>query len=69
MFKTANVGSTDRIVRTVAGVGLIILPTVMGAAPALRWGLPIVGLILVATAAVRFCPIFRVFGINTCKIS
>jgi hypothetical protein len=28
----------------------------------------IAGLIMLATSATRFCPLYRVFGIRTCKL-
>ncbi len=65
---TANVGAPDRIVRLVLGIALIALPFVGGAAfagPVLAWGLPIVGLVLAATAFLAFCPIYKVLGIST----
>jgi hypothetical protein len=68
MFKTANVGSVDRIIR---GAILIALPNVytspMWANGAIRWAVPVVGLVLVLTALFRFCPAYRLFGASTCK--
>lgn len=57
----ANVGSADRIVRIVIGLGLL------GAGVALHsfWGL--VGLLPVATGLFRFCPAYSLLGISTCK--
>ena len=72
MIKTANVGSADRIIRIIAGILLIAAPyfTAFSAweNPALRWLVPIAGLVLVATAFFRFCPLYRLIGVNTCKI-
>lgn len=65
---TANVGAPDRVVRLVLGIALIALPFVGGAAfasPMLAWGLPIVGLVLAATAFLAFCPIYKVLGLST----
>lgn len=69
---SANVGSIDRILRLVIGAVLILAPFVTS------WGFVqsttgtaisvIVGLVLVATSAMRFCPLYRVFGIRTCQI-
>jgi len=28
----------------------------------------VVGLVLIATSAMRFCPLYRIFGIRTCKL-
>ncbi len=70
MFKTANVGSTDRMLRIIAGVILIVLPFIMAfGTPILQYGLPIVGAVLVFTALVRFCPAYTLLGVNTCSRS
>ena len=73
MFKTANVGTVDRIIRLVAGAILVLLPFIAGPTPIagafLQWALPLVGLVLIATAIVRFCPLYRLIGASTCKTS
>lgn len=55
-----NIGSVDRIVRIVIGLGVI------GAGAYFRswWGL--VGLVPILTAVVRFCPAYVPFGLSTC---
>ena len=68
----ANVGSIDRIARFVLGVILILAPFASGL-PMLQSTTTtavsvVVGAILVATAAMRFCPLYRVLGMNTCKL-
>ncbi len=71
MFKSANVGSVDRIIRFIAGAILIILPFISSSAllsgPVMAWLLPIIGVILIATAFLRFCPIYKILGVKTCK--
>ena len=62
-----NVGKGDQIFRFVLGIVLLLayfLGWVGGA-----WGVValIVGIVLVATAAVRFCPLYRLLGLNTCE--
>ena len=61
MFKT-NLGNIDRLLRLVIGVILIALVFV---GPKTPWGW--IGVILVATALLRSCPIYSLFGIKTCK--
>lgn len=56
-----NAGNVDRIVRIFVGLALISLVFV---GPRTPWGL--VGLVLVGTGALGFCPLYRVFGITTC---
>ncbi len=71
MIKAANVGPIDRLIRLVVGVTLILLPTFTDFAlwqePLAAWGLPIVGIVLVATAILRFCPAYRLIGVKTCR--
>lgn len=67
-----NVGSVDRVIRVVVGVLLIGL-ALTGAVPALAAGLGmalaiLVGLVLIGTATVNFCPMYRLLGINTCRV-
>lgn len=64
---TANVGSTDRIIRLVAAaVALLVAFLVVGASSTLGIVLIVVGLVLAVTAVVRFCPLYRVLGMSTC---
>lgn len=73
MFKTINVGSLDRLVRIIVGAILIASPYFLTSDiwtnPYLRWGVFIVGAILIFTALVRFCPLYRLIGASTCKTS
>jgi len=57
-----NLGSADRVIRLIVGIALIAMVFV---GPHTPWGW--IGVILVATAFLSFCPIYRVFGIRTCK--
>lgn len=59
-----NEGQWDRIVRVLAGLGLLSLIFV---GPQTLWGL--VGLVPLFTGLVGFCPLYRVFGISTCARS
>lgn len=67
---TINESSTDRIVRGVVGAGALIGAVVAGISggAVLAAVLGVVGVILAGTAAVGFCPIYRIFGISTCKV-
>ena len=68
-----NVGSTDRLVRLIAGVILLIIavPSLAGMAfiglGGWAWLIGLVGLVLVATALMNFCPGYTLIGVNTCK--
>ena len=68
---TINENSTDRIIRGVVGAGALIGAVATGASGGnvvLTVVLAVVGVILAGTAAVGFCPIYRIFGISTCKV-
>ena len=73
MFKQANVGSADRALRLLGGAVLIALPYFtsleLWANPVARYGIPIAGLVLILTALVRFCPMYKLIGANTCSTS
>ncbi len=59
-----NEGKVDRIARVIVGLGLLSLVFV---GPQTLWGL--VGLVPLATGAIGFCPLYKVFGLNTCPMS
>ncbi|HZX15666.1 MAG TPA: DUF2892 domain-containing protein [Pseudomonas sp.] len=58
----ANVGTLDRSLRIAAGLILIglSLSGVIG-----LWGL--IGIVPLATGLFRFCPVYPLLGISTCK--
>lgn len=69
---TANVGSTDRVLRIILGIVLLALAfggiSAFFAVGAPKWIAAAAGVILLATAGMRFCPLYRIFGIRTCKL-
>jgi Protein of unknown function (DUF2892) len=58
----ANVGTIDRIIRILIGLGLIGA-TLLGAIGAWGW----LGVIPLATGVFRFCPAYLPFGLSTCQ--
>ena len=69
---TTNVGTFDRVARFALGVLLVLAPFVGNLAlfqstVATVLSL-IVGAVMIGTAAMRFCPLYRVLGIRTCKL-
>ncbi len=65
---TADVGSADRLIRMIVGLILLALPFATSwANPIAAFGVPIIVVVLIVTALVRFCPAYRLFGIRTCK--
>jgi hypothetical protein len=63
----ANVGNTDRVIRVILAVLLIVL----GLAGVLSGTLAIVGyilsVVLLVTAAIGFCPLYALLKLNTSK--
>lgn len=57
-----NMGSVDRAIRLVAGIALLALLALYDA-PARWWGL--LGIPLVVTALIGWCPAYTLFRINT----
>ncbi len=55
-----NEGTLDRVIRVVLGLALLSL-TFVG--PATPWGL--VGIVPLLTGTVGFCPLYRLFGLDT----
>lgn len=63
---TVNESTLDRSLRAVIGV-LLVAAWIFGwFAGSLAVVLGIVGLVLLLTAAVGFCPLYRILGISTC---
>ncbi len=60
----ANEGKLDRIFRIIVGIGLISLVFV---GPQTLWGL--VGLVPLLTGVIGFCPLYKVFGFDTCPLT
>lgn len=56
-----NVGTADKIIRVVVGLGLIALVFV---GPKTPWGW--IGIVPLLTAAISWCPLYTVLGVRTC---
>ncbi len=57
----SNVGKTDKIIRYILGVAIIITGIVFKS-----W-FGVIGLVPILTATISWCPIYAPFGIKTCK--
>lgn len=57
-----NVGSIDKILRVVVGLALIAIVFV---GPQTPWGW--IGVIPLLTAAIGFCPLYKLIGVTTCR--
>lgn len=61
-----NIGSLDRRVRIIAGIVLLLLPFLVGFDSGLAKTVSIViGVVLLATAAVNSCPMYSLLGLNS----
>ncbi|WP_342777057.1 DUF2892 domain-containing protein [Thalassobius vesicularis] len=69
---TCNVGNLDRLVRLVAGVGIFLMPFVAGwdiwNVDAAKYAVAAIGGAIALTSAFRICPLYRVLGLNTCRL-
>ena len=72
MLNTPNIGTADRVIRLIVGIILIASPWLFQSQiwqnPIMLWAIPIVGIVLAATGLVRFCPLYRLLGVRTCRI-
>ncbi|MDB3870238.1 DUF2892 domain-containing protein [Candidatus Thioglobus sp.] len=55
-----NIGTTDKFLRLIVGIALVIA-TASGNLPLWGW----VGVVLIATALVNFCLLYKIIGVNT----
>jgi predicted RND superfamily exporter protein len=56
-----NIGTTDKVIRIIVGIIIIILGLVFKS----WWG--IIGVLPIITAAIGWCPLYVPLGITTCK--
>jgi hypothetical protein len=67
-----NLGNLDRAIRFLAGLVFFFAP--LGNIPpiwsssVLAYAIMAIGVILIATSLFRFCPLYRILGISTCKL-
>ncbi len=61
----ANIGTLDRITRALVGLALIIVPFVTGWPTSVVVGSLVVGVVLMATASLSFCPIYAALGLSS----
>ncbi|WP_296373073.1 DUF2892 domain-containing protein, partial [Yoonia sp.] len=72
IMMTVNVGSSDRLIRLIVGLAMIVAPLInfmgLGTSTFGAYALMIIGAVLVLTSLFKFCPLYRILGISTCKI-
>jgi hypothetical protein len=66
---TRNVGAFDRVARGLVGIVALLGAFVLGWFSGwMVWAAAVVAVILLVTATVGTCPLYRLIGVNTCKI-
>ena len=63
-----NESTIDRIIRAAGGAGLVAVAAWSGFTTLTGGVLLAVAAVLLVTAAVGFCPLYRVLGISTCPV-
>jgi hypothetical protein len=66
---TRNEGTLDRVIRLVAAVAAGAGAVAVGLGSVLGIVLAVVAVVMLVTAAVGFCPLYRVVGLSTCPVS
>ncbi|WP_370402480.1 YgaP family membrane protein [Sulfitobacter sp. JB4-11] len=68
---TANLGNFDRVVRAMLGLILLVAPLLNKPAiwsnGTFAFASMAIGIILLGTSLFRFCPLYRLIGISTCR--
>jgi Protein of unknown function (DUF2892) len=60
-----NIGTPDRILRVLLGLAMAYWFWIDAGTGMMHWAKLLVALILIITAAVNFCPLYRIFGWST----
>ncbi|MDQ6960244.1 MAG: DUF2892 domain-containing protein [Mariprofundaceae bacterium] len=58
-----NEGTIDRILRVILGLALI---SIVFVGPQTQWGW--IGVVPLVTGLVGMCPLYAIFGLNTCPV-
>lgn len=63
-----NESQIDRVIRVGIAVVAVVVAIFVGPASVVGIVLFVVAAVMLVTAAVGFCPLYRVFGISTCSV-
>ena len=63
-----NMGGTDRIIRSIAALAVVALYYFKVIDGTLAYILLALAAVFLLTSFVSFCPIYTLFGANTCKV-
>jgi Protein of unknown function (DUF2892) len=64
-----NEGTTDRVIRIIAGVALLALGWSGAVSGTLGTMFMVLGFIPLLTGLVGWCPLYRLVGIKTCRVA
>lgn len=63
-----NEGNVDRGIRVVLAIAFFVGAFAVGFSSVAGIVLAVLGVVMLVTAAVGFCPLYRIFGISTRKV-
>lgn len=63
---TRNMGSIDRVLRTLVALAIAYLWWAGTISGALGTALAVLAVVFLVTSMIRFCPLYRPFGLSTC---
>ena len=63
---TCNVGGVERPIRMIVGLALLAIATFAALPTGWMIALYVIGGVALVTGAIRFCPAWALFGMNTC---
>ena len=61
-------GSTDKVVRVLVAIAVALLVYFQVVTGTVAYILIAVAAIFVLTSVISFCPLYSLFGLNTCKV-
>lgn len=65
---TKNMGNTDKVIRVLIAAAIAVLYYLDKIQGTLAYILMAVAIILLVTSLVNFCPLYKLLGINSCKV-
>jgi Protein of unknown function (DUF2892) len=63
-----NMGAADRVIRLLLAAAFAVLYFTNTVTGTLGIALLVLGVVFVFTSMISFCPLYRIFGINTCPV-
>ncbi len=63
-----NMGNADKIIRVIIAAVVGVLYYLEYITGTLAYVLMAVAIILLITSLINFCPLYKIFGINSCKV-